>query len=252
MRFKVWRSGKDAVDTRYESYEIEPAKGMNVLEVLFEIQDRFDDSLAFRYACRGAVCGSCAMMINREIRLACRTQVSMIGKYRPMGLKTFPPLERRVEWDKNNEVLIEPLPNLPILRDLVVDMTRFYDHYKKVEPFIEGVDESTATSTVTPQRSERLEKWANCILCGACYGSCPVCNRDQEYLGPHALVWALRFADDPRAAGETVERLSLVKGPEGVPACEWFYNCVRACPKDVAPAAAIRILKNKLAELRLI
>jgi succinate dehydrogenase / fumarate reductase iron-sulfur subunit len=130
-------------------------------------------------------------------------------------------------------------------------MTRFYDHYKKVKPFLEAADRLKVAKAVTPGQSEKLEKWANCILCGACYGACPVCYRDPAYLGPHALAWALRFVDDPRAAAETDERLSLVKGKDGVSACEWFYNCVRACPKEVAPAAAIRILKNRLAEQKL-
>jgi len=191
------------------------------------------------------------MMINREIRLACRTQVSMLGRYKPMGLKPFHPLVQHVEWDPKNETLIEPLPNLPILRDLVVDMTRFYDFFQKVRPFIEDVDDQPS-ARISAAESERLAKWANCILCGACYGSCPVCNKNPNYLGPHALAWSLRFVDDPRTQRRTMERLSLVKDLDGVPACEWFNNCVRACPKDVAPAAAIRILKNKLIELKLL
>jgi len=251
MRFKVWRSGKEGAAARYETYEVEPRRGMNVLEVLFEIQDHKDDSLAFRYSCRGAVCGSCAMMINREIRLACRTQVHMIGKYRPMGLKPFPPLVRQVDWDPSREVLIEPLPNLPILKDLVVDMARFYEHHRAVKPYLED-KEPERPVLISPQVSEKLDKWANCILCGACYGACPVCYKNQRYVGPAALAWSLRFVDDPRSSAETLERLSLVKHPDGVPACEWYYNCVRACPKSVAPAAAIRILKNKLIELKLI
>ena len=234
---------------RYDTFDFEPKPGMNVLDALFEVQERFDDSLAFRYSCRGAVCGSCAMMINREIRLACRTQISLIGKYKPMGLKPFPPLQREVGWNPAEEVLIEPLPNLPIQKDLVVDMTRFFECYKKVKPFIM---ELSGPRPIPPEVRKSLDKWANCILCGACYGACPVCNKNPKYLGPHALVWSLRFVDDPRTEGESVERLSVVKDQDGVPACEWFYNCVRACPKDVAPAAAIRILKTRLQESGLI
>ncbi len=247
MMLRVQRSGKGGTDTRFDVFEIEPKKGMNVLEALFEIQDTLDDTLAFRYSCRGAVCGSCAMVINREIRLACRTQISMIGQYKPMGLKPFPPLQREVSWSPANEVLIEPLPNLPILKDLVVDMTRFYEYYRKVKPFIAELKEPTR---ILPERQKTLDKWANCILCAACYGACPVCYKNPNYVGPAALAWSLRFVDDPRTEGETLERLRLVEDQNGVPACEWFYNCVRACPKDVAPAAAIRLLKNKLQNQR--
>lgn len=252
MRFKVWRSGKDGDDARYDTFEVQPVKGMNVLEALFEIQDRLDDTLAFRYACRGAVCGSCAMMINREIRLACRTQVSLISHYKPMGLKPFPPLQSPVDWDRDSEVLVEPLPNLPIQKDLVVDMTRFYRYYERVKPYLETLEEVGAPTRIMPQQMERAERLANCILCAACYGSCPVCHKNSRYIGPHALAWSLRFIDDPRAKGDEQERLSLVKDQDGVPACEWFYNCVRTCPKDVAPAAAIKILKEKLAQRKLI
>ncbi len=248
MKFKIRRSGKDGKDERYESFDVEPRKGMNLLEVLFEIQDRFDESLAFRYSCRGAVCGSCAMMINRETRLACRTLVSQIGKYRPMGLKPFAPLVKHVDWNISDEVLIEPLPNMPVLKDLVVDMTRFYDYYRKVKPFISSV-EDRETRPILPEQRDKIDKWANCILCGACYGACPVCHKNPNYLGPHALAWSLRFIDDPRTESEANERLALVKDPDGAPACEWFYNCVRACPKNVAPAAAIRILRDRLAKL---
>ncbi len=249
MKFIIQRSGTNGRDLHLDSFDIQPKKGMNVLEVLFEIQDELDDSLAFRYSCRGAVCGSCAMMINREIRLACRTQVSLVGKYKPMGLKPFPPLQKKVQWNKNEDVLIEPLPNLPILKDLVVDMTRFYEFYRKVKPFVAELKEPPQ---ILPKKQESLDKWANCILCGACYGACPVCHKNPNYLGPHALAWSLRFVDDPRTADETLERLSLVKGPDGVPACEWFYNCVRACPKSVAPAVAIRTLKTRLEEAGLL
>ncbi len=252
MKFKIQRSGKGGRDQKYQTFELQPMKGMNVLEALFEIQDKFDDSLAFRYSCRGAVCGSCAMTINREIRLACRTQVAQIGKYRPMGLKPFPPLQKAVEWNPSEEVLVEPLPNLPVLKDLVVDMERFYEHHRRVKPFISAIEETGRPQRIMPEQQKRLDKWANCILCAACYGSCPVCHKNPEYIGPHALAWSLRFVDDPRASGETLDRLALVKDPNGVMACEWFYNCVRACPKDVAPAEAIRRLKNKLIELKLI
>lgn len=246
MRFRVWRSGAGGKDGRYEVYDIEPRPGMNVLEVLFEIQDVHDDSLAFRYSCRGAVCGSCAMTINREPRLACRTQLSNIGKYKPMGLALFGPLLTKTDWDPEREVLVEPLPVLPILKDLVVDMDRFYEHYRKVRPWQEPTG-SSEVPRMLPRDTEKIERWGNCILCAACFGSCPVCAKNPDYLGPAALAWALRFIDDVRVK-DPGERLGLVGAPEGAPACEWYYNCVKVCPKNVAPALAIRALRTKLGE----
>ncbi len=220
---------------------------MSVLEALFEIQDRIDDSLAFRYSCRGAVCGSCGMMINREMRLACRTQLSSIGLQRPQNLARFEPLDKEVVWDRQTEILVEPLPGLPVLKDLVVDMTRFYDHFKGVKPWVEATEGSGEVQQVLdPAAVAKQSKWANCILCGLCYSSCPVCWKNNGYLGPAALAWSLRFIDDPRVEDKAA-RLDLVKGPNGAAACEWFYNCVKVCPKEVAPAAAIRILRNKIA-----
>lgn len=243
MRLRVWRSGKGGQDGRYETYEVETRPGMNLLEALFEVQDQHDDSLAFRYSCRGAVCGSCAMMINREIRLACRTQMSSIRAQKPQNLAPFEPLLKTLPWDRENEILVEPLPGLPVLKDLVVDMTRFYEYFRRVKPWIDQTNEGNRK--LMPSDVLKQNKWANCILCAACYGSCPVCWKNPEYLGPAALAWSLRFIDDPRCT-DASDKLNLVKDPDGVSACEWYYNCVRVCPKQVAPAAAIRTLKNRL------
>ena len=244
MKFRIWRSGKNGKDGRYEIYDIEPKPGANLLEALFEIQDKYDDSLAFRYSCRGAVCGSCAMTINRVPRLACRTQLSEIGRYKPMNLALFGPLLTKVEWNRESEVLVEPLPVMPILKDLIVDMTVFYEYYRRVKPWQDPQAQNEMTKML-PEEVRRVERWSNCILCGACFGACPVCGKNPEYLGPATLAWSLRFIDDSRVK-DPKERLDLVKEWNGAPACEYFYNCVKVCPKDVAPAAAIRILMNKL------
>jgi len=116
----------------YDSFEIDLEPGMTVLSALFRAQEK-DESLAFRYSCRGAVCGTCAMLINKVPRLACRTQVRALveGKDK-VALSPYPALEVKVPWDPAREVLVEPLPHLPVIRDLVVDMTRFFDDYRAV------------------------------------------------------------------------------------------------------------------------
>ena len=243
MRFKVWRSGKGGKDGTYVNYEGRASPGMSVLDALFAIHEKHDDSLAFRYSCRGAVCGSCAMTVNREPRLACRTQVLGLGKMKPSGLRPFEGLEKKADWDRSSEIIIEPLPNMPILKDLVVDMTGFYEHYRKVKPWMEMLEDAKTYSRMTPLEMSKVEKYANCILCACCNGACPVCEKNARYLGPAALSWSLRFVDDGRVP-DRKERLSLVEQDDGVPGCEFVYNCVKVCPKDVAPAKAIRTLKN--------
>jgi len=247
MQLKIWRSGKNGTGGRYETYQVEPSPGMTVLEALFVIQDTQDDSLAFRYSCRGAICGSCAMMINRDIRLACRTQLAGIERIKPMGLRPFPPLQKQADWAKGKEVMIEPLPNLPALKDLIVDMARFFDAYRKIKPWIDAADRDSGLSKMSPDECGRLEKYANCILCAACFGSCPVCDKDETYVGPAALAWSYRFATDPRDRGGD-QRLATASEDDGVPSCEFVYNCVKACPKGIAPASAIRALKEMLGE----
>lgn len=247
MKLKIWRSGKDGKDARYEAYDIQANPSMSVLEALFAVQDEYDDSLAFRYSCRGAVCGSCGMSINREPRLACRTQVAKVAGMKDLALRQFPSLAKNEPWDRKTEILIEPLPNLPIQKDLMVDMTRFYVAYKKMRPWLDAVEERKGFSTMLPEEVARVEKFANCILCAACFGACPVCEKDQTYVGPAALAWSYRFYDDVRESRRT-EKLAIAGKKDGVLECEFIYNCVKVCPKDVAPALAIRKLKDQLSK----
>jgi succinate dehydrogenase / fumarate reductase iron-sulfur subunit len=241
MKLVVRRSGRNGKDSRYSSYDVKVSPGMTVLDALFAIRDTEDDSLAFRYSCRGAICGSCTMMINKEPRLACRTQLSSLHYAKTLGLREFAGLRGREDWDRSAEVLVEPLPNMPILKDLVVDMARFFDYYRKVKPWIEALPEEQSSSRIAPSDVSKLERYANCILCGACFGACPVCEKDTTYFGPAALAWSLRMVDDPRTR-DRKERLGLVAHRDGVPGCEFVYNCVKVCPKAVAPAGAIRTL----------
>ena len=245
MKFRVYRAGRNGTDTRYELYEVDPQPGMSVLEALFEIQEKYDDGLAFRYSCRGAVCGSCAMTINREPRLACRTQLANMAFEKPLALKMFPALTKEVQWNKSEEVLIEPLPNLPVLKDLIVDMDPFFEVYRNIKPWLEQAEHETAPSKMSTEEVIRLDKYANCVLCAACYASCPVNEKNRVYLGPAALSWAWRFIDDPRT-GDKDERLGLASGNNGAHACEFAYNCVKVCPREVAPASAIRSIRSLL------
>jgi len=211
---------------RVQEYEVELTEGMTVLEALLRIQAEQDGSLAFRYACRGAVCGSCAMLINGDVALACRTQVN--------GLWT-------------DVVSIGPVPNLRVLKDLVVDLDPFFEKDLAVEPWLRSAGPAPeGERLVAPDEWAEAEPYTNCILCASCHGVCPVPERDPEYLGPAALAKHYRFLADPRD-GADKERLALVDGEHGVSACDTVWRCVRVCPKGVPPTKGILATRERLA-----
>ena len=242
MMFRIARSRDGGSITHYDLYKVDVKKGMTVLDALFQIQDRMDASLSFRYSCRGAVCGSCSMLINKEPRLACRTQVTDVSS-NDMKLKPFPALsETPVGWNPELEILIEPLPNMPILKDLVVDMTKFYDALESMKLWSDTENGDTPRSQ-SPEERKKIERYVNCILCALCYGSCPVNAEKDEYVGPAALAKAWRFHEDSRSP-EPARYVKTATSPEGAPLCDLIMNCVKACPKGVAPGGAIRKIKT--------
>jgi succinate dehydrogenase / fumarate reductase iron-sulfur subunit len=242
MMFRVARSREGTEITHYDLYKVDLRKGMTVLDVLFQIQDHMDESLAFRYSCRGAVCGSCAMLVNKIPVLACRTQVSSLkkapSKLKPFAALTNPP----TGWNPEIEVLVEPLPNLPILKDLVVDMAQFYDALESLKLWADPT-KGDNPRVQSPTDRKKIERYVNCIMCALCFGSCPINAENEEYLGPAALAKAWRFSEDSRTE-ESKKYLEAAKAPEGSPLCELIYNCVKVCPKGVAPGGAIRKIKD--------
>ncbi|MHA2025241.1 MAG: succinate dehydrogenase/fumarate reductase iron-sulfur subunit [Candidatus Thorarchaeota archaeon] len=242
MMFRIARSRDGGSITHYDLYKVDVQRGMTILDALFQIQDRMDASLSFRYSCRGAVCGSCSMLINKEPRLACRTQVSEV-KGQDMKLKPFPALtETPTGWNPKEEILIEPLPNMPILKDLVVDMTNFFDVLETMKLWSDSEDGDTPRSQ-SPNDRRKIERLVNCILCALCFGSCPVNAEKEEYVGPAALSKAWRFHEDSRSP-EPKRYVEAATQPEGALLCDLIMNCVKACPKGVAPGGAIRKIKQ--------
>jgi succinate dehydrogenase/fumarate reductase iron-sulfur protein len=243
MKLRIARSREGGKITHYDLYKIEVKKGMTILDALFQVQDKMDPSLSFRYSCRGAVCGSCSMLINKEPRLACRTQLSDVKK-EDMKLKTFPRLSETPKgWNPETEILIEPLPNMPVLKDLVVDMSKFYDALTTMALWIDPVESDEAHHQSIEQR-KKIERYVNCILCAICYGSCPVNAANSEYIGPAALAKAFRFSEDSRVANSD-RYIQAAKVANGAPLCDLIMNCVKACPKGVAPGGAIRQIKSR-------
>ncbi len=233
MRFRIKRF--DGENSHFDTFDVNQKPHMSVLEALFQIQDELDSSLGFRYSCRGAVCGSCAMLINKKQRLACRTQVSEIVGERVISPAAYGPVVRPL-IKTGEDILIEPLPNLPVIRDLIVDWEPFFKLYRKVDPWFQG---KGATETQMSQTDvKKVDKYAACILCCICYGACPVAKRNRDYLGPAALAKAWRFYSDSRNTN-IEEILKKVDSPDGVWACNEVYRCVEVCPKQVPPTNAI-------------
>jgi succinate dehydrogenase / fumarate reductase iron-sulfur subunit len=248
MMVRVFRKapGQEAA---YRLYAVEERPGMTVLDTLFQIHDRQDDSLSFRYSCRGAVCGSCAMLVNKVPRLACRTQVTGLINEEPLKLAPSSSIGNTAIWDRRTEILIEPLPNLPVLKDLIVDMRGFYDKYRGIVPTLRSEAIGDKESLMEPSAVRELERYTNCILCAACYGACPINGSDPEYLGPAALAKVYRFHIDPRDSFDG-KRLKLADQPHGWWACRFYTNCNRVCPKDVPPNIAIGRARQELVETR--
>jgi succinate dehydrogenase / fumarate reductase iron-sulfur subunit len=225
-RFNKEREAQRWVDT----FSLEHRKGMNLLEALLRIQDEQDGTLSFRYSCRGAVCGSCAMKVNGKVVLACRTHTEgLLGK----------------------PVLIEPLPYFSVLRDLVVDMSPFFEHYRAIEPYLHGEPvPSHQEYFMDEEKRKEIDSYINCILCGICLGVCPAFERDPQYLGPAILAKAYRFLIDPRDE-RSREILKTVDQQTGVWGCNTVFNCVKFCPKEVPPTHAILKLRKKILKDRL-
>jgi succinate dehydrogenase / fumarate reductase iron-sulfur subunit len=214
-----------------ETFQVEIRKGMNLLEALLYVQDEQDATLSFRYSCRGAVCGSCAMRVNGKDVLACRTHVEDL-------------LEE--------PVLIEPLPLFPVIRDLIVDLSVFFDHYRKIEPYLQGEPVSPYVEyLMEEQKSKEVGPYINCILCGICFGTCPAFEKDSEFLGPAMLAKAYRFLVDPRDRRND-EILKAVNTQQGVWGCKTVFNCVKVCPKDVPPTHGIVKMRGRILRYRLV
>lgn len=218
---------------------------MTVLDALFYIQDHYDSTLAFRYACRGAICGSCGLLVDKVPSLACKTQVSNIKTIkRPTNLPNFD-FGGLKKWDREGEILIEPMLNMNVKKDLVVDMEPFWNFYREVKPYFEKQWNDIAPETLqTADDVKKIERLVYCILCGLCW-ACPVNKKNLNYLGPAQLAKSDRFIRDSRISEKTKETiLARVLQEDGIPACKKHFICNQVCPKGVMPGTAIKDIRD--------
>jgi len=213
-----------------QDYQIElpSGKDLMVLDVLQLIKDQ-DPAVAYRRSCREGVCGSDGMNINGKNGLACITPVSSVIK--------------------NDKLVLRPLPGLPVIRDLVVDMSAFYKQYERIKPYLQNDTPPPAIERLqSPEDRAKLDGLYECILCACCSTSCPSFwwNPD-KFVGPAGLLQAYRFLADSRDT-HTLERLADLEDPFSVFRCRGIMNCVAVCPKGLNPTRAIGHIRSMLLE----
>lgn len=207
-----------------QSYAVPYDEDLVVLDALNFIKDELDGSLSYRWSCRMGICGSCGMMVNGTPKLTCS---AFLRDYYP------------------NEIVVEPLTNFPIIRDLVIDMSDFMVKLGRLQPWIVPAEEkplSEGEYRQTPAQVEQYRQFSMCINCMLCYAACPVYGMEPLFIGPAALALAHRYNMDSRDAGRAA-RLQEVIGSEGIAECTYVGECTVVCPKHVDPAAAIQRTK---------
>ena len=226
LQVSVWRGGEAGA---LQEYEVPRLESQTVLDVVTHIQRRLDPTLAYRFACRVGMCGSCAMTVNGRARWTCRTHVSRVAA--------------------DGKLELRPLSNLPVVKDLVTDMSEFFDKWAKARGRFEGAatrkEEFARVSPASPKRRE-ADAGIECIGCGVCYSSCDVVSWNPAYLGPAALNRAWTLVNDERDTGNRA-RLAAVAGDAGCHACHTHMSCSERCPKQISPTAAIAGLKRAAA-----
>ncbi len=200
----------------FAEYSIDVPEHATVLDSLLQVRDYEDGSLALRCSCRSAICGSCSMRINGRARLACKTKV--------------------IDMARDGEpVVVEPMGNMPVIKDLVVDMESFWSKVRQIKPWLQPVGPKPEREyLVAHEAMMDLSKVMNCILCGACVSDCTVLEVDKSFIAPAALAKAYRFVGDPRD-GMQLERLREYSQYGGIWDCTRCNMCVEVCPKGVAP-----------------
>jgi succinate dehydrogenase / fumarate reductase iron-sulfur subunit len=213
-----------------QDFAVESRPGMVLLDAFHTIQEEQDPGFAFRYSCRGAICGSCAVRVNGAAALACKTQLAPLAE--------------------QGGIIVEPLTNLAVVKDLVCELTPFWEAYDKVRPYLVRQKEEhdarlTWEDKMTAAQLDQLQRSYDCIKCAACFSDCPKRAADANFIGPAASVQLYKFFFDPRD-GDHPWRVDFAGAPGGVVDCDSHANCVKVCPKDVRPLRAINFMRKEI------
>jgi succinate dehydrogenase / fumarate reductase, iron-sulfur subunit len=243
----------------WEQFDVELDPSLSVLDGLLQVRDRDDGSLSVRCSCRAAICGSCGMKVNGSSTLGCKTQIGEAHEQAnrrkaddvppPMGADELPP-PGSVNGSADNPIVVEPMGNMPVIKDLITDMeSTHWTKIRRVTPWLLPHGEAPEREyVVEPESMIDITQSMACIQCGACVSSCLSMEADPDFIGPAALAKAYRFVGDPRDA-ETKERLhDLANDPHGIYDCTHCFSCIDACPKGVAPMDQIMRLRRKAGE----
>lgn len=228
IQASIWRG---AADGGYVTYEVPRQPKQTVLDLVTHVQRHLDPSLSYRFACRVGMCGSCAMSVDGRPRWTCRTLTEALG----------------------DTVRIGPLAHMPVVKDLAVDMTAFFDKWAAARGWFDpGAEPAADFATVPPESPQRRAADAaiECIGCGICYAACEVVAWNPDYLGPAALNRAWSLVNDARDRGQA-ERLDAVAGDAGCHSCHSHQSCREHCPKHLNPTGAIAGLKRATARAAL-
>lgn len=223
LRVSVWRGEESG---GFQEFEVPRLESQTVLDVVTYIQRSLDPTLSYRFACRVGMCGSCAMTVNGKARWTCRTHVAKVAE--------------------NDRVEIAPLTNLPVIKDLVTDMSGFFDKWAQARGRFQGTKtRADDFARVSPESAQRklVDEAIECIGCGVCYSSCDVVSWNPDYLGPAALNRAWTLFNDVRDVDQQ-QRLAAVAGDAGCHACHTHMSCTERCPKLLSPTAGIAGLKR--------
>jgi len=219
-------------EKKFMEFKVPYEKWTTVLDAILHVKQYLDHSIAVRYSCRQATCGSCGMVINGKPKLACFTKITELN---------------------SNVVTVEPMQNFPIIRDLAVKFDRLFENHKKIKPFLIREDEEITNQTKeliqSPEEVEQYIQFANCIKCGLCNSACPTMATDSSFVGPQALAQAYRYVADNRDKGKD-DRLKIIDESHGIWRCHFAGSCSQVCPKGVDPAMGIQLLRGYLLGFR--
>lgn len=219
LKLRVWRQEPGAAGALSDYAIGVPAEGM-IIDALFAIQVEQDASLAFRVACRAGMCGSCALRVDGRERLACQTPLALCG----------------------DTIRIEPLRNLPVIRDLVADLDPFFEKYGRIHPEFRPHANATEPARLTAAERGIVDRTINCISCGACHSACDIVGLNPDFLGPAALARAWALVGDSR---DRDPEGRLAAAAPGIWRCHTMGSCTVVCPKAVAPTLAIQALRRR-------
>jgi succinate dehydrogenase / fumarate reductase iron-sulfur subunit len=223
FRIKRYNPEKQA-EPYYEEFEYDIPEGATLLDCLNHIKWNVDGTLTYRMSCRSAICGSCGMKGNGHAMLACQKQAEHLLK------------------DGSDTITIEPLGNMPVIKDLVTDFQQFWDKVDQVKPYLQNKEKSPELEREqSPHQFKKIDEATTCIMCGACYSDCNVLEVDKNFLGPAALAKAQRFVGDSRDQA-TRDRIKELSKPGGMWDCTHCGECVERCPKPAEPFYRIKEL----------